>query len=67
MDKRYTGLAEELEDLTTAIKGALEGIGLVRPSVSITLASSIGSENSEHSISPIVQISAAFWEDSMSR
>jgi hypothetical protein len=67
MDKRYTGLTREIEDLTTAIKGALEGIGLVRPLVSITLASSMGSENSEHSLSPTVQISAAFWEDSMSR
>jgi hypothetical protein len=63
MDTRYTGLAVELENLTEAVKGALEGIGLVAPLVSITLANEIGSENSGRSVSPVVQISAHFWEE----
>jgi hypothetical protein len=63
MDKRYTGLTGEIGCLTAAIKNALEGIGLVRPVVSITLASEIGSEHSKRSVSPVVQISASFWEE----
>jgi hypothetical protein len=65
MDKRYLGLASELKVLTADIKSALEGIGLVGPLVSITLANEIDSEHSERSLSPTVQISASFWKDSM--
>jgi hypothetical protein len=65
MNKRYTGMAGELETLTESIKGALEGIGLVRPLISIILANEIGSEHSKRSLSPTVQISASFWDDDM--
>jgi hypothetical protein len=60
MDNRYTGLAGELEGLAAAIKGALEGIGLVRPLVSIIPANGTGSGNSGRSLSPAARFRRVF-------